>query len=197
MSSTNYLLSRYSNVNQLTLQPLTRDKFIASAIINKTDDEGFDQLTLPDNIYLKIDYPNCIFNKIPNKLNTQAFLQYLGLKSDYATQLFIDTSLKMHGVLDGEALLNQLKSFAKGLTNPLDGLSFYADLISDVNRTIYSASQVPARMNGYLAKTIPSRTFDQLTKLDYLFKVFSDRIANLVCLDRAIEQFRREYLIKK
>lgn len=190
MSTTNYLLSRHSNPEQLTISHATKQKFIASGIFQeKTDSNGFDHLTIPASKYLRIDFLNCIFNKIPNKLNTTAFLEYLGVKNATAKKILTDTSVRTHGMTDGESLLHQLRSFAGGLGNTLDSKFFTDDIISDVNRLKHMASQTPALMNNYLAHSTSKNRFSELTDFDYLSKIYSERIANLNCLDRAIDQY--------
>lgn len=190
MSSISYLLSRNNNLQQLTLAPSTKEKFISSGIFQgETDEDGFDKLTLPNNKNLRLDFPNCIFNRIPNTVNSTAFLEYLGVKPEVAKQIFTSTSVSTHGMVDGEALFHQLRLFAQGLENTLNPTYFTTDLISDVNRLKHSASQVPGIMNNYLAQATTNKSFNDLTNYDYLSKIYSERIANLLCLGRAINEY--------
>lgn len=191
MSSTTYFLSRLTNISQTTLSRPTREKFITSSIIqSEPNNEGFDDLLLLDSKNLKIDFPNCIFNKIPSNVNTQAFLQYLGLKDDSARQVFNDAIQRTHGILDGEALYNQIKGLA--LEYPSNKSSFKDDVISDLNRLIHSASQTPGKMNDYITRVKPGSSFSDLKESDYLVEIFFQRIANLRCLDRAITKYLAE-----
>lgn len=191
MSSTSYFLSRLSNTSQTTLSRPTREKFIAASIIQpEPNSEGFDILLLSGSKNLKIDFPNCIFDKIPSNVNTLAFLQYLGLKDDSARQVLDDAVQRTHGVLDGEALYNQIKGFA--LEYPSNKSSFKDDIISDLNRLIHSASQTPGRMNNYLARVKPGSSFGDLKERDYLVEIFFERITNLRCLDRVITNYLAE-----
>lgn len=190
MSLISYLLSQNTNPQQLSIAQSTKEKFIiASVMLGKTDEKGFDHLTLPENKHLQIDFPNCIFDKIPYKLDSTSFLEYLGVKHETSRQLFIATSLRTHGVFDGEALFHQLRLFAEGLEKTLDETFFTEDLISDVNRLKHAASQTPGIMNNYRALATANKHFHELTDLDYLLKIYSERIANLLCLDRAINQY--------
>lgn len=190
MSTASYLLSRFSNPEQLTISRATREKFIVSDIFQgETDSDGFDHLTLAPNKNLRTDFPDCIFDKIPSKVNNTAFLEYLGVKNATAEKILSDTCLRTHGMIDGEALLHQLRLFAIGLENILDEKFFTKDLIADVNRLKHNSSQIPAIMSQYLAQSTSNTTFDQLTNYDYLSKIFSDRIANLNSLDRAVDHY--------
>lgn len=190
MSAINYLLSQNSNPQQTTLNPFTKQKFIANGILKgETDKNGFDKLTFPNNKHLRLDFPNCIFKMIPNKVNNTAFLEYLGVKTQVAKNIFTSASQRTHGMVDGEALLNQLKLFAQGLKTTLDATYFTTDLISDVNRLKHSASQTPTLMDYYRANSTNNKHFNQLTNFDYLSKIYSERISNLVCLERAINDY--------
>lgn len=190
MSTANYLLSRHHNPKQFTLTRATRDKFIASDIFQgQTDSDGFDHLTLTPNKNLRTDFPDCIFDKIPNKVNSTAFLKYLGVNNATAERILSDTCLRTHGMVDGEALLHQLRLFASGLGNILDDKFFTKDLIADVNRLKHKSSQTPAIMNQYLAQSTSKTIFAELTNYDYLSKIFSDRVANLNSLDRAVDYY--------
>lgn len=190
MSSTSYLLSRQSNPEQFTMSRATLDKFIANGILQgQPDINKFLPLNLPANRNLRTAFPNCIFGRIPEKVNTTAFLEYLGTKNETAKKILADTNLRTHGMTDGEALLNQLRFFAQGLGKTLDERFFTADIISDVNRLKHNASQTPGIMNQYLAQSTSNKTIGALTNYDYLSKIFSDRIANLISLDRAIDLY--------
>lgn len=190
MSTTSYLLSRNSNPEQFTISRATLDKFIASGILQgQSDINDFLPLNLPANRNLRTAFPNCIFDKIPNRVDTMAFLEYLGANKETAKKILADTDLRTHGMTDGEALLNQLRFFAQGLGNTLDETFFTADVISDVNRLKHNASQTPGIMNQYLAQSTSNKTVGALTNYDYLSKIFSDRIANLISLDRAIDLY--------
>lgn len=190
MSATTYLLSRLSNPQQLTISVATREKFVSSGIIKGApDSKGFDHLTFPNNKNLRLDNPNCIFDKIPYEVNGTAFLEYLGVQSEVAIKIFNDAFVRTHGVTDGEALFNQVKLYAEQLSTTLDENSFTKDVITDVMRLMHMATQVPAIMNSYRANSAANKPFHLLTELDYLVKILLERIANLLCLSRAIDQY--------
>lgn len=190
MSATTNLLSRRNNIQQLTINIATREKFISSGLIQGApDSNGFDQLHLPAGQNLRLTNPNCVFKQIPNKVDSVAFLEYLGVKREVAGRIFGDASGRTHGMIDGEALYNQVKLYAQQLITTLDNQSFTTDLISDVNRQIHIGNQVPATMDSYRATYANNKPFKDLTNLDYLYKIFLARIANLICLDRAINEY--------
>lgn len=190
MSATTYLLSRLSNPQQLTISLATREKFISSGIIKGApDNKGFDHLTFPNNKILRLDNPNCLFDKVPYGVDGTAFLEYLGVKSEVATKIFNDAFVRTHGVVDGESLFNQLKLYAEQLPTTLDENTFTTDVIADVMRLKHMATQVPGIMNSYRTNSAANKAFHLLTLLDYLVKIFLERIANLLCLPRAIDEY--------
>lgn len=177
-----------TSTSQSTLSDATITKFIAHRIIfdKEADDQGFFDITLPAGNNLKINYPDTIFNKIPEKINTLAFVLYLGFKNDSASKVFLNASLAS-GNLDGYCIFNQAKSFAQDLTNSLDEAHYDEILRADVRRLEHRASQSPGLINPYLARS--GKTFNQMTRLDYLFEIWYQRVSNLQCLGRAIDKF--------
>lgn len=188
MSLTYNFLSGLTNISQLTMSQATRQKFISAGVISGTQNNGFDDLRLPDNKNLKLAYPDCIFNKIPYKVNTVAFLVYLGLKEDSARKVFNDAVQRTHGVnLNGEDLWNQLLLYTEDY--PSIKSCFRDDINVDIRRLEEKASQTPAIMNSYIARVKPGSAFADLKPKGFAREIFNRGIANLLGLDQSINQY--------
>lgn len=209
-------LSPLSNFDQLIFTYETRQKLCANKIIEFFPNNlGFDLLALPANTHLQTTFPNCVLDKVPYKINTKAFIEYLGIHPTLAEEIFCQAARKTHGIINGEILLNELKiyveesineenifwqkSFGVGvLPDSLDNntimgwLAFDEDIIVEVNQLMYAASQIPDKMKDYLNQEKPDKVFEDLKLVDYIIQIFLQRVENLICLEQVIKKYMDE-----
>lgn len=111
-------LSPLSNFNQLIFTYEIRQRLCANKIIGFfSNNLGFDLLAVPANTHLQIIFPNCVLDKVPYKINTKAFIEYLGIHPTLTEEIFCKAARKTHGITNGEILLNKLKIYVEEFIN--------------------------------------------------------------------------------
>lgn len=209
-------LSPLSNFNQLIFNYDIRQKLCAHKIIEFfPNSHGFDLLVLPANTHLQTTFPYCTFDKVPYKIDTKAFIEYLGIHPTLAEEIFCKAARRTHGVINGEILLNEVRIYMEESINKenifwqkafgigvspgsvdnntiMDWLAIDDDIIVEVNRLMYKASRTPDKMKDYLNQEKPDKVFKDLELVDYIIQIFLQRVENLICLEQVLKKYMDE-----
>lgn len=212
----NTFLSPVTNNNQLVITLKTRQELVDRRIIPlESNDKGFDVLRLPRNANIPILFPDCSFRQVPFRLNTEAFLEYLGIKPRLTTDICNAILWNNYGVMDGEILYKQIKihigeslndksdrwknKFKKGVllhhvppNTLMNWIGFQENFIADFNRLKLLASQTPTTMDYYIAEEALTKAFGDLDSIDYIFATLLRRVANLKSLNPALQVYLEE-----
>lgn len=114
MSRFKDFLSLTTNVTQTILTPSTRQRLVDEEIIQERSNEGgFDKLTLLGNTTLPITFSDCRFEKVPYQLDSRAFLEYLGIKHTVSNDMLLKIFQKNDSIVDGEVIYEYLKTHVK------------------------------------------------------------------------------------
>lgn len=206
-------LSSVTNNGQRVLGINTRTTLVDRKIIPlNPNNRGFDVLTLPENANIQVTFPDCLVYEIPFRMNSNAFLEYLGINPVRAAEMFARISRDNQGIVDGEILYSHIKihvgeslnedgkiwqdGFEKGdLPNQvppdiiMNWLGFQESFIADFNRLKVSASQAPGIMDDYLIDEASNKAFRDMDLIDYIFATLFCRITNLRSFNRAMKVY--------
>ncbi|MCJ1346303.1 hypothetical protein MMC31_004518 [Peltigera leucophlebia] len=170
---------RYSYVfSQHALAKLLKHRLISGP----PDLLGFYIIGKPTVSFL-LPYPNLKFEKIPFRYDIEAYLLYLGFKSDQAKMIFEQCRLDARGPSDINAP-NLLQYANEHVTEyyhePFWATALEVSIVSEVARL--KGSRDPKVMEGYLSRhlgTVEEKSFSTLKVEDYIKEVIWRRSANL------------------
>lgn len=201
-------MAEFYLTDQLVLHIDTRERLIDNRLLEPyANDKSFDSIT--EGITFQLPFPKYDFIYIPLRLDSLAYLRYLGLEEWKARRIYdrakdkaennnekfngvmlfleIEIQIRRQEVEENswkDQFIDEVLPFTKDGDELMTYLGFTSDFISDMNRLWQDTKKDSTYMIEY-AKEVATKDFESLDILDYMTATLLQRKANINSFEEA------------